>query len=56
MLTSRSRVLRSVFHERFDAYMMRVGLDSPSLMTFNTSTAIWKLDLRGLNAMMLKTD
>jgi hypothetical protein len=35
-----------VFHERLEAYIILVGLVSPSFITDNTSTAIWKLDLR----------
>ena len=43
-------VLFKVFHDRLEAYMILVGLDSPWCMTERTSTAIWKLDLRGLKA------
>ncbi len=46
------RVLLIEFHDKLQAYMIFVGLCSPSAIAVKTSTDIWNLDLLELKAFL----
>lgn len=54
--TKSSKVFFREVHDKFEAYIILVGLCSPLSITVKTSIVIWKLDLRGLNLVESSTN